>query len=449
MAALRQRLAARPQLADALLWGLVVLAGCAVAAFAVAIGARVGTAAVPFDGRWRSPRVGPASLLAPAVAAAVLAAVRAGVVDRLRWSLLLPLAWVAAAAWALALASVDGPEGLAGPVRDPREYLVDAGAVHGDPAGFLRTFVARAPGYSVAVRTHPPGATLLLALVGRGLGIDRPALIGLALTLVGALAVPLVGVAVRSLCHDTAGRRVLPVLALAPFALWAAVSLDAVMGTVTAAMVTCGVLASERGRSRRFAVPLAALAGLLLGCAALLGYQVAWLGFSVVAVYFVRRQPLLIVITGASALVPLGLFSVAGFAWPDGLTLAQADFSTRVGRERSWLLWAVLDMVLLAVACGPTVVAAARGLRRTPGWPFVLGAGLAVAFAVGSGLSRGEVERSWLPFFPWLLVPAVAPLVRPRDVGPGALDATPVPVGLVALGCVGAVALQAVLASPW
>lgn len=445
----RERLAAHPQAADALIWALVVAAGAGVTVLAVQSGARVGTPGAPFAGAYRSPRLGPASVLAPLVAIAVLAAVRVGLVERLRWGWLLLASWAAAVAWALALALVDGGSGLAGPVSNPAEYLTDAGVVAGDPAGFLRGFVDAAPGYSVAVRTHPPGATLLVALVARGIGIGRPAVIGLGVVAVGALSVPLVGVAVRSLCHDTAGRRVLPVLALAPYALWTAVSLDAVMTAVTAGMIACGVLASERGRRPLSSVPLAAAAGALLGCAALLGYQVGWLGISVVAVYFVRRRAPLIAVTGAVALVPLGLASAAGFAWPDGLSVAQADFSTRIGRERSWALWVVLDLLLLAVACGPTVVAAARGLRRTPGWPFVLGAALAILFAVASGLSRGEVERSWLPLFPWLLVPAVAPLVRPRDAPAGAPDATPIPLGLVALGCLVAVALQAVLASTW
>lgn len=452
MAALRERLAARPQLADALVWLLVLSLGAAVVAVAVATGARVGSAAAPFDGRWRTPRLVPASLLAPAVAAAVLGAVRAGWVDRLPWLPLLVMAWLAAAAWALGLALVDGGAGLARPVEDPREYLAGVDAVHGRPGEFLRTFTVAAPDYPEAVRTHPPGATLVVAVVAdiaRSLGIDRPAVIGLGVTLVGALAVPLVGLAVRSLCHATAGRRVLPVLALAPAALWTAVSLDAVMASVTAMLVACGVLASERERGNRSALPLAAAAGLLLGGAALLGYSLAWLGISVVAVYFVRRRPLLILLTGASALLPLALTSAAGFDWLAGLAVARSDVAQGLSRERSWLLWSVLDVVLLAVACGPAIIAAARGLRRTPGWPFVAGAGLAVVFALGGGLARGEVERSWLPFFPWLLVPAVAPLVRPRDAGPGAPDATPVPVGLLALGCTGAIALQAVLVSTW
>jgi hypothetical protein len=85
-------------------------------------------------------------------------------------------------------------------------------------------------------------------------------------------------------------------------------------------------------------------------------------------------------------------------------------------------------------------------VRLTPGWPFLVGAGLAVVFAIVSGLSRGEVERSWLPFFPWLLVPAVAP---PRRPAKDESVAGPTPTLLVAGGAAAAVVLEAVLRTTW
>jgi hypothetical protein len=89
-----------------------------------------------------------------------------------------------------------------------------------------------------------------------------------------------------------------------------------------------------------------------------------------------------------------------------------------------------------------------RRLHLTPGWPFVAGAGLAVAFAVLSGLSRGEVERSWLAFYPFLLIPAVAPATRPPAPAQG-LDAGPVPFWPVAVGAAGAIVIEAVLRTTW
>ncbi|HMA47733.1 MAG TPA: hypothetical protein VKP11_11130, partial [Frankiaceae bacterium] len=412
-------------------------------AAAVHLRARVGSPGAPFTGRYRL-HVGPGSLLAPAVAVAVLAAVRAGVLQRLGWRPLLVVGYAAALGWALALALADGRGGLADPVAAPEEYLRAVPAVGDDPLGFLRGFVAAAPSYSVATRTHPPGPVLLLWALGK-LGVTRPAALGLLITAVGCLAVPLIAVSVRSLCHESAARNLLPVLALAPYALWIAVSMDGVALTLGAGFVALGVIGSEPGRRPWWAVG----SGLLLGVAALFGYAVAWLGVSVLATYFMRRRPLLNVITGAAALVPLVVFWLWGFTWPDGLTAAQADFSVRVGPHRSWLPWSFLDVLLLLLACGPALVTAARKVTLTPGWPFLVGAGLAVIFALASGMSRGEVERSWLAFYPWLLVPAVAPAGRPEVDERGAAATGAVPLGLLALGAAAAVVVEAVLASTW
>ena len=219
--------------------------------------------------------------------------------------------------------------------------------------------------------------------------------------------------------------------------------MDGIVLLLAAGFVTLGVVGSEPHRSPAWALG----AGLVLGFDAMLNYAVAWLGVSVVAVYFVRRRPLLNVFTGAGALVPLLLFWIAGFAWTDGLSAAQADFSVRVGPQRSWLLWAFLDLLLLLIACGPPIIRALKRVHLTPGWPFVVGAGLAVIFAILSGLSRGEVERSWLAFYPFLLIPAVAPAVRPPKRG--GIDAGPILFWPVAVGAVGAIVIEAVLRTTW
>jgi 4-amino-4-deoxy-L-arabinose transferase-like glycosyltransferase len=430
----------RSEIVDLTAWTGLVAAGLLLTAVAVAVHARVGSAGAPFTGTYHL-KIDIGSVLAPAVAVTVLAAVRAGLVDRLRWPVLLIAAYVAAVWWAIALALVDGGNGLASPMTSPAEYLHDVGAVGSDPIGFVRGFVDHSTGYSVATRTHPPGPVLLLWLLHR-VGIDQPQTLGLLLTLLGCAYLPLLAVAVRSLCHETAARRLLPALVLAPFAVWLCVSMDAVTLLLAAGFVCCGVLASERERSWRWTVGC----GLLLGIAALFNYAVAWLAVTVIATYFVRRRPMLNVYTGVAALIPLALFRIWGFTWPKGLTAAQADFSLRVGPHRSWALWAALDLLVLLIACGPAVLRAARRVRLTPGWPFLAGAGLAVLFAVASGLSRGEVERSWLPFFPWLLVAAVAPARRPVEGEP---DAGPTPYLLICVGAVGAIVVEAVLRTPW
>jgi len=282
---------------------------------------------------------------------------------------------------------------------------------------------------------------LLLWTLGRA-GIHRPLALGVLITAGGAAVTPLVMVAVRSLCGELAARRLAPVLALAPYAVWSAVSMDAVTAALGAGMVAAGVVASERGRPGPVRLAWASVCGLLVGLAALFSYPVGWLAVSVICVYFVRRRPLLNVATGVCALLPLVAAEALGFNWTDGLLLARRDLAARVGPYRSAVAWGALGLVVLLFACGPALVAAVRKVRLTPGWPFVVGGVLGVLYAILSGLARGDAERSWLPLFPWLLVAAVAPERRGDP-------AAPTPVLLVAAGAATAICLQAVLRSPW
>jgi len=426
---------------DLLVWLLLVAAGLAATLLAVRAGAPLGTRAPPFTGSWRSPALIPASVLAPGLAAGALAAVARGWHDRLRWRLLLLAGYAVALGWAVALAVVDGATGLAGPPTAAAEYLADVPAVNDDPDQFLATFVARGPELSVAGREHPPLPVLLLWAAGRA-GIHRPFALGVLIAAAGAAVVPLVMVAVRSLCGEPAARRLAPVLALAPYAVWSAVSMDAVTAALGAGLVAAGVVASEHGRPGPLRLVWASVCGLLLGVAALFSYAVGWLAVSVICVYFVRRRPLLNVATGVCALLPLAAAQALGFNWADGLLMARRDLAVRVGPDRSAVVWGVLGLVVLLLAGGPAVVAAARKIGRTPGWPFPVGGALGVAYAILTGLAGAEAERSWLPFFPWLLVAAVAPERRGEP-------AAPTPVLLVAVGAATAVCLQAVLRSPW
>ena len=439
----RAWLAARPQLADVLVWSTLVTGGFALTALAVAVDARVGVGAAPFTGHY-DVRARPATLLAIAIAAGLIVAVRAGLFEKLAFRWVLLLGWTGCAAWTLALGGAQRG-GLGAALKAPDGYLSDAGAVHGHVGSFLRTFVHDAPGYAPATRTHPPGALLVVALL-RDAGLHSATALEVALVLLSALTVPAVAVATRSLCHGRAGRRVVPMLALAPWWMWAPLTLDGVAAAVSAIGIACGVVASERERSAATQRLLTAAGGLCLGAAAMVSYPTAWIGVAVVAVCFVRRRPLLIVLTAVWGLVPLALARIAGFTWADGLAVAQRDVSHRLGPHRSWPLWGLLDLVLLLVIAGPAVIAATRGTARTPGWPFLVGAGTAIVFAVAAGLALGEVERSWIPYAPWLLVPAVAPLVRPADSpDPDAPDATPTPLLLMTVGAVATVVLRTVV----
>ncbi|HEU0130002.1 MAG TPA: hypothetical protein VFQ85_03300 [Mycobacteriales bacterium] len=420
---------------DAATWLLLVAGGIGLTLLARRLHLRVGVPGAPFTGEYRF-KVEVGTVLAPGVAIAVLAAVRAGVAERLGWRRLLLASYGAALAWSLALAVVDGGNGLAFPIANGDEYLRDLPAAGADPVAFVRHFVESTGHYSVATRTHPPAPVLLLWLL-RKLGVARPSTIGVVVTALGCVTVPAVAVAMRSLCGEAAARRLLPALVLAPYAVWVAVSMDGVTAALCAVSVALGVVGSEPGRRPWWALA----SGLVLGVAALFSYAVGWIAATLLVVCFVRRRALAIAFVGAGALVPLALARLAGFVWPDGLTAAQADWSVRVGPHRSWALWALLDLVVLVIACGPHVVTAARRVRRTPGWPFLVGALVGVGFAIASGLARGEVERSWLPFFPWLLVPVTGTDDDGEPARPSLV--------LLALGAGAAVVIESVLRSAW
>jgi hypothetical protein len=132
-----------------------------------------------------------------------------------------------------------------------------------------------------------------------------------------------------------------------------------------------------------------------------------------------RMTVLLIAVLGVMAV--LGGFAIAGFWWPDGLRLASERVMNGPGwqdRPAAYFLFA--NPAAVAVAAGPAVVAALPLLGRFR-WSNRLAALavvalLAIAIAVASNLSKGEVERIYLPFTVWLL-PLAALLVEGRSRG--------------------------------
>jgi hypothetical protein len=430
----------RQERQDLVVWAVFAVVGLGLTWLAVRGGAHLGTRSAPFLGSYRFG-LGYGSALAPAVAAVVLAAVHRSWFDRAPFRSVLGVGWLGAFVWALALALADGAAGLTRALRSPDNYLADVPHVGDNVAEFLRHFTTEAPLYSASARGHPPGPVLLLWALQR-LGFTDALSIGILLTAMGALVTPLVLAAVAGVCGQAQARRYAPVLMLAPYAVWVAVSVDAITAVLGAAMVAMGVRASAHTRTGLRAGVWALASGVTLGVAALFSYAAAWLGLSMVCLYFARRRPFLNVATGLGALLPVLAAQFAGFSWIDGLLAARADYVARVEPYRSAIWWGGISLVVLLLAAGPPLVRSIRRLRNTPGWPFLVGAGVAVAFSVLAGLARGGAEAAWLPFFPWLTVAAIAPTTQG---GP----APPSPILLVGLGALTAVVIETVLATPW
>jgi hypothetical protein len=430
----------RSQRGDLVVWAVLAAAGLGLTYLAVRTGAQLGTRSAPFLGFYRFA-LGFTSLLAPAVAIAVLMAAARGRFEQGSFGSMLTLSWFCTLGWAFALALVDGAAGLTRSLVSPDNYLTDLPRVGESPLQYLRTFVADAGAHSVAARGHPPGPVLLLWSLQR-IGLTDRLALGVLITALGGLITPLVLSAVRGVCGETEARRYAPVLILAPYAVWVAVSVDVAVAVLGAAMVAMGVRASARGRTGWRAGAWALASGVTLGLAALFSYAAPWLGLSVVCLYFARRRAFLNVATGLGALLPVLLAQWAGFSWLDGLRAAGRDYAERVEPHRSAWWWGVIGIGVLLLAAGPPLVRSARRVRNTAGWPFLVGAGVAVAFSIAAGLARGGAEAAWLPFFPWLTVAAVAP---DEQGGPP----PPAPLILVAVGALSAIVVEAVLATPY
>lgn len=364
----------------------------------------------PLTGRW-DPRLPLLALLPAGFAAAyVWAAPRWA--ERMPWRRLLAGSGLAAGAWAVALALVDGVRALAEPLTTRYEYPTNVDDVR-DVGPFLATFtdhVLHVPGefqWATHVSGHPPGA--LLAFVGLDrLGLGAPGWAAALCILAGASAVPAVLSTVRLLGGEPLARRAAPFVAVAPAALWIATSADALFLGVSAWGVCA--LAHAAARRDRGGDVLALAGGLLLGATLFLSYGLALVGLLAVAVVVAQRRvrPLLVGAVGVAAVT--AVFTAQGFWWFEGLGYAAAR--VREGPawiDRPWSYFAVANLAALGVAVGPAAVAAlprARALGRAAVLPAA--ALTAVVLAIGSNLSKGEVERIYLPFALWLLPLAAA-----------------------------------------
>lgn len=364
----------------------------------------------PLMGPVRS-RVGSATVAALTLAA-VFVVVLPGLADRLRWSALLPASAVGSAAWSVTLALVDGRRGgfvdrLTG--RD--EYLHDVHRFTGGPIQLLHTFAGRihttdGSQWATHVGGHPPGALLTFWTVTRlGGGAGWSAALCVA---GGALAVPAVLLTVRAVDSEQMARRAAPFLVVAPAAVWVAVSADAWFLGVTAWGIACLAL-SVRRRSD----PLALTGGLLLGFGCYLSYGLVLVAPLAVAVAVRRPRTVALGLVGVLAVV--AAFTAGGFWWWDGLQQTRLRVAAGAAAARPYSYFLVANVAALVIAVGPSTVAGLARLRRGMPLGFLAVPALAgIAVADLTGLSRGEVERIWLPFMPWLVVAAAVLPARHR-----------------------------------
>lgn len=348
------------------------------------------------------------------------------VAQRLPWRAVPWVTWATACAWAFALAMVDGWSlGFARRLETSNEYLRQVPSVTDIPYA-LRSFSSRILDFQpdswiTHVSGHPPGALLTFVWLDR-IGLSGGAWAGLLCLLVGSSASAAVVVAVRALSGAEIARSAAPFVAVAPTAIWIAVSADGYFAGVAAWGLALLALAA-RGTTR-LSLLAGAGAGLLLGWGIFLNYGLGLIALPAVAVLIAAKDfrsalralvPAVVV-----ALAVVGVFALAGFWWFDGYVLVQERYWQGIAMNRPFQYWAWANFASVTCAVGLGTVAGvsrAFDLKLIKGRSgihlLILGALLATVCADLSMLSKAEVERIWLPYTVWLT--AAGALLPPRS----------------------------------
>ena len=332
---------------------------------------------------------------------------------RLPWRAVPWAAWVTSCAWAFSLAMVDGwQRGFAGRLTARHEYLRQVPTITDIPEA-VRTFASRILDFQpnswiTHVSGHPPGALLTFVWLDR-VGLGGGAWAALWCLLIGSSAAAAIVVTLKTLSGETVARAAAPFVAVAPTAIWIAVSADGYYAGVAAWGIALLALAT---RTRRAVYP-AAGAGLLLGWGIFLNYGLGLMGLVAASVLLAapdRRTAVRVLVTAALAAVAVvGAFALAGFWWFDGYVLVQQRYWQGIASNRPFQYWSWANLAAVVCAVGPATVAgiahtfdraALRG--RSGAHLVVLGALLAIVCADLSMLSKAETERIWLPFTVWL-----------------------------------------------
>ncbi len=381
------------------------------------------------------------------IALGVITATATGWWWRISTRVLVAVASISAAAFAVLLALTDGTDGLLHGATDRTEYLANL-AVAPPTGEFVRGFVGDIDSYSVHVRGHPPGFVVLLqSLDSVGLGGAWPTVA------ISILATMLLPAAVLVTVWRVAGvewvRRCAPLLIVAPYALWMTTSADAFYTAVGACGVaTCAFgLHSTRWRSACWG----ATSGLLLGSLLFLTYGgTMFLLVPLVPAILAasRSRPgalptIVAAVLGAAAVT--AAFAVAGFWWFEGATETRRQYWAGTAQFRPFAYFAIANLSATLIAIGPSsfggLVRIVRQRRNPPPIAaLVVGGALALLASHLSQYSRAEVERIWLLFFPWLAIAGGTLMARTERRRATAA---------VSVQAIGALVLQAALVSKW
>jgi hypothetical protein len=361
----------------------------------------------PLHGWWDPELLGPGTL--PAISIALLGWwFGPGLAQRLSWRRLLLVSYVVGLAWLLALAFVDGTDGISRAIGSRYEYLPSARAVT-DVHALLQGYVDRIPidapnAWPTHPAGHPPGALLDFVLLVR-LGLGGSFAAGMVVTVLAASTAVAVLVTLRALGAEAMARRAAPFLVLTPAAVFMAVSADALFGAIAAWGLACLALAASTSGARL--VGWSVLAGLLLGWCVMSSYGLPLLGILAVTVLVLARSWRPLPIVAAAALAVVLAFAAYGFAWWEAFPVLRERYWDGIAADRPASYWLWGNLAALVVCAGPVLGAGLAVVRRGSDRVVTLlatAAVLSVVAADASQMSKAEVERIWLPFVPWLLL---------------------------------------------
>lgn len=345
---------------------------------------------------------------------------------RLRWRALIWATWATACAWAFSLAMIDGwRRGFAGRLTTRDEYLHEVPGITDIPRT-VRTFSSRIldfqpHSWTTHVSGHPPGALLTFVWLDR-IGLSGGVWAAVLCLAVGSSAAAAIMIALRALADETTARGAAPFVAVAPTAIWIAVSADGYFAGVAAWGIALLAVAVH-GNARRPAL-VAGGAGLLFGWALFLNYGLTLMALPALAVLVsaTNWRPALRALRPAvlAAVAVVVAFAVASFWWFDGYTLVQQRYWQGLAMDRPFQYWSWANLAGAACATGLGSIAGlgrvfdAEAIRRRSGVHLLMLAMLvAIACADLSMLSKAETERIWLPFTVWLT--AAPALLPPRS----------------------------------
>jgi hypothetical protein len=155
----------------------------------------------------------------------------------------------------------------------------------------------------------------------------------------------------------------------------------------------------------------ASAAGVLLGATLYLSYGLVLGLLLPLAVVAATRDLRAAALAVAGAALVVAAFTAAGFWWFTGFARVQVIYAASIAASRPYAYFVWANLAAVSVAVGPAVYA---GVRRAAAAPralpaaaalLALAALAAIVVADLTGLSKAEVERIWLPFAVWLVVP--------------------------------------------